>query len=63
MPDGSIDVRDPEGAVAAMSAARRASLDQLFKQMDLDGNQRIGFDEVEAMVRTPRNSAPLSASP
>ena len=38
MPDGSIDVRDPEGAVAAMSAARRASLDQLFKQMDLDGN-------------------------
>ena len=24
---------------------------KLFKQMDLDGNQRIGFDEVEAMVR------------
>ena len=50
MPDGSIDVRDPEGAVAAMSAARRASLDQLFKQMDLDGNGTIDKREFEMAV-------------
>jgi len=52
MPDGSIDVRDADGAAAAMSPQRKATLAQLFKTMDLDGNGTIDKQEFEAAAKS-----------